>query len=167
VRKAVGTLPSFDVKVTELQHSQELSVFFMSARDVFHETVKEALRKDGWVAITPLTLKYGNTRLEVDLSAERLLVVEKENLKIAVEVKSFLSSSVVYEFHQAVGQYLHYRLVLARTQSLRISYLAMPKIVYTRHFGDDFFQDSIQIHEINLIDIDRQEIDQWLPPPSP
>jgi XisH protein len=140
----------------------------MSARDSFHETVKEALRKDGWVAITPLTLKYGNTRLEVDLSAERLIVAEKAHLKIAIEVKSFTSSSVVYEFHQAVGQYLHYRLVLARTQSLRIAYLAMPSIIYTRYFGDEFFQDSLQTHQIKLIlvDVDRQEIDQWLPPPS-
>jgi hypothetical protein len=38
--------------------------------------------------------------------AERLLVAEKANIQIAVEVKRFVSTSVVYKFHQAIGQYL-------------------------------------------------------------
>ncbi|MEB3293944.1 MAG: element excision factor XisH family protein [Synechococcales bacterium] len=45
--------------------------------------------------------------MEIDLSAERLFVAQKEDIQIAVEVKSFAAPSVVYEFHQAIGQYLH------------------------------------------------------------
>lgn len=138
----------------------------MPAKDIFHEAVREALAKDGWVQIAPLTLKYGNIRLEVDLSAERLLIAEKENIQIAVEVKSFIAPSVVYEFHQAIGQYLHYRLVLERIESPRIPYLAVPSFIYDRHFTDEFFQASLQAHNVRLIliDVKEKEIRQWMPP---
>lgn len=53
----------------------------------------------------------------------QLFVAQKTTIQIAVEVKSFASASVVYEFHQAVGQYLHYRMVLRRSQPQRISYV--------------------------------------------
>jgi hypothetical protein len=141
----------------------------MAAKDSFHATVKQALIKDGWLRVVPLTLKLGNTRLEVDLSAERLLVAEKANIQIAVEVKSFLSASVVYEFHQAIGQYLHYRLVLERMQSPRLPYLAVPDRVYDQHFGDEFFQASLAAHGVQLIvvEIESEEIRQWIPTVTP
>ncbi len=54
------------------------------------EIVKKALIKDGWtITDDPLTLKFGNTELYVDLGAEKVLAAEKEGQKIAVEVKSF------------------------------------------------------------------------------
>lgn len=87
----------------------------MSARDLFHETVKNALDKDGWINVAPLTLRYGTTKLEIDLGAEQVFVAQKNNIQIAIEVKSFAAASVVYEFHQAIGQYVHYRMVLRRT----------------------------------------------------
>ena len=49
----------------------------MPARDIFHEAVKQALSKDGWLNITPLTLRYGVTKLEIDLSAERFFAAQK------------------------------------------------------------------------------------------
>jgi hypothetical protein len=140
----------------------------MAAKDSFHQSVKHALIKDGWSNIAPLTLRYGNTRLEIDLTAEQLFIAEKGTTQIAVEVKSFRTSSIVYEFHQAIGQYLHYRLALHRTQSPRIPYLAMPVRIYERYFEDEFFQDSLQVHQIYLIlvDMSREEISQWLPHPN-
>ncbi|MGF1519728.1 MAG: element excision factor XisH family protein, partial [Nodosilinea sp.] len=44
----------------------------MSARDLFHDTVKAALQKDGW-AIThdPLTIDLADGQLQIDLGAER------------------------------------------------------------------------------------------------
>ncbi len=141
----------------------------MSARDSFHDAVEQALRKDGWSNISPMTLRYGATKLEIDLSAERFFAAQKEDIQIAVEVKSFAAPSVVYEFHQAIGQYLHYRMVLRRIQPQRIPYLSLSIEVYERFFRTEFFQDSLEEHRVNLILVDpgSKEIIQWLPQPEP
>ena len=41
----------------------------------------------------------------IDLGAEQLIAAEKHGEKIAVEIKSFVAVSVLYEFHLAIGQY--------------------------------------------------------------
>lgn len=140
----------------------------MSARDIFHDAVEQALQKDGWSNISSMTLRYGTTKLEVDLSAERFFAAQKEDVQIAVEVKSFAAPSVVYEFHQAIGQYLHYRMVLRRLQPQRIPYLSLSIEVYERFFRTEFFQDSLEEHRVNLILVDTasKEIIQWLPQPD-
>lgn len=74
------------------------------AKDRFHQVVKTALVKDGWnVTHDPLPIKVGRVEMEIDLGAEQLLAAERENQKIAVEVKSFLASaSAISEFHTAL-----------------------------------------------------------------
>ena len=140
----------------------------MPARDIFHEAVKQALSKDGWFNIVLMTLRYGVTKLEIDLSAERFFAAQKADIQIAVEVKSFATPSVVYEFHQALGQYVNYRMVLRRLQPQRIPYLSLPIEVYERFFRTDFFQDSLEEHHVNLILLDTasEEIIKWIPQPQ-
>ena len=140
----------------------------MSARDIFHEVVKQALASDGWANIAPITLRYGVTKLEIDLGADRFFAAKKGQLHIAVEVKSFATASVVYEFHQAIGQYIHYRMALKRLQPHRIPYLAIPLEVYDRFFRTTFFQDSLEESQVNLmlIDATRQEVEKWIPEPA-
>ncbi|NJM49240.1 MAG: fatty-acid oxidation protein subunit alpha [Alkalinema sp. RU_4_3] len=140
----------------------------MSARDVFHEAVKQALIKDGWRNIEPMTLRYDLTKLEIDLAADRFFAAQKANTQIAVEVKSFGAPSVVYEFHQAIGQYVNYRMVLRRVQPERIPYLSLSVEVYERAFKSDFFRDSLEEHRVNLILVDAlsQEIVTWMPKPE-
>ncbi|KAM3097892.1 element excision factor XisH family protein [Phormidesmis sp. 146-35] len=139
----------------------------MSARDSFHETVKQALVKDSWVNVAPLTLRYGATKLEVDLGAEQVLVAQKDSVQIAIEVKSFSAASVVYEFHQAIGQYIHYRMVLRQTQPNRIPYLALPDEIHHRFFLTPFFHDSLEENQVRLllVDPDLEEVKQWIPKP--
>lgn len=61
------------------------------AKDLFHEAVKEALQKDGWtITDDPLMLPFGNRRLYVDLAADKLIAAQKQQHRIAVEVKSLL-----------------------------------------------------------------------------
>lgn len=61
----------------------------MSAKDIFHEAVKQALQKEQWVITDdPLRFQFGNVNFRVDLGAERLLAAEREGEKIAVEIKS-------------------------------------------------------------------------------
>jgi XisH protein len=63
----------------------------MPARDRYHDHVKAALIKDGWIIThDPLRLHWGVKDMYVDLGAERLLAAEKGTRKIAVEVKSFI-----------------------------------------------------------------------------
>jgi hypothetical protein len=65
----------------------------MSAKDLYHETVKTALIKDGWTITDdhPLSLKIGNRNTAIDLGAEKIIAAERGTEKIAVEVKSFIS----------------------------------------------------------------------------
>jgi hypothetical protein len=61
------------------------------AKDLYHETVKIALAKEGWlITHDPLYLADLNVGIdyEIDLGAEKLIVAEKGLEKIAIEVKS-------------------------------------------------------------------------------
>jgi hypothetical protein len=100
----------------------------MSAKDKFHEAVKNALIKEKWkITHDPLSLDFDNARIQVDLGAERLIAAERDLEKIAVEVKSFLAPSTIYEFHLAVGQYFSYDIALKEQQPERQLYLAILK----------------------------------------
>ena len=76
----------------------------MSAKDKFHNAVKAALHKDGWIITDdPLFFRFGGVEVYIDLAAEKLFLAEKEGEKIAVEVKSFLGTSAISDFHKALG----------------------------------------------------------------
>ena len=50
------------------------------AKDIYHYTVKTALEKDGWIITNdPLFLPkdYAGSKLEIDLAAERVLLLKK------------------------------------------------------------------------------------------
>ena len=85
----------------------------MAAKDTFHQTVKLALEKDGWcITDDPLYINVAEVELYIDLGAERLLAAEKDEEKIAVEIKTFLNPSAISEFHTVLGQCLNYRFAL-------------------------------------------------------
>lgn len=79
----------------------------MPAKDIYHDTVKRALQKDGWtITHDPFPLQIGKKRLAADLGAERLINAEKGLQRIVVEVKSFIGQSDVKDLEQALGQYV-------------------------------------------------------------
>ena len=47
---------------------------------------------------------FRGVKLEIDLAAEKVLAAQKAGKKIAVEIKSFLNTSVITDFHAALGQ---------------------------------------------------------------
>ena len=97
------------------------------AKDIYHEHVKTALIKDGWtITDDPLVLIKGKVELEADLGAERWIAAEKGLEKIAVEIKSFRRVSVVYSFHEAVGQYRNYGRIIRQKEPERMLFLAVP-----------------------------------------
>ena len=99
----------------------------MPARDKYHDPFKAALIKDGWVITDdPLRLEYGGRNMYVDFGAEEVLGAEKGGRKIAVEVKSFLGPSDLNDLEGALGQFILYRSVMAKTEPERQLYLAVP-----------------------------------------
>jgi hypothetical protein len=136
----------------------------MSARDFFHNAVKTALQKDGWtITHDPLSIEFGLGSLYIDLGAERIISAERANEKIAVEVKSFLSSSAISEFHTALGQYLNYQLLLKEQYPEHLLHLAIPLSTYDSFFQLPFVQSTIDLYHIRLaIYLPEQEvIIQW------
>ena len=90
----------------------------MSKRDFFHNAVKNALIKAGWtITHDPYELKVGGVDPAIDLGAERILAAEKDDEKIAIEIKSFLSASEISEFHTALGQFINYKIALAEKRA--------------------------------------------------
>jgi hypothetical protein len=135
------------------------------AKDKFHDAVKNALIKEDWtITDDPLFLQFGGVDLYVDLGAEKLIAAQKENQKIAIEVKSFLSYSVISDFHQAVGQVMNYRLILQREDPERVLYLAVPLDVYESFFKLEFTQIAIADYRFKLIvyDIEQEAIALWI-----
>lgn len=101
----------------------------MAAKDLYHYIVREVLEKDGWIITHDpyhLVLEKNITEYEIDLGAEKLLAAEKDNEKIAIEIKSFSKSSLLYEFHAVLGQYMVYLYGLQKLDPDRILYLAIP-----------------------------------------
>lgn len=128
----------------------------MPAKDLYHDTVKRALLKDGWtITHDPLILKYGRKTLYADLGAERLLVAEKGREKIIVEVKSFLGHSDIHDFQEALGQYVMYAEVL-RAQGIDAGlYLAVPEATYRGIFSSELGQLLIARTALQLIVFDK------------
>ena len=138
----------------------------MSAKDLFHEAVKKGLQKEQWIIThDPLRIEFGkHDEVRIDLGAERLLAAEKAGEKIAVEIKSFLSDSALFDFHLALGQFLNYRLVLEASERERILYLAVPIAAYESFFQRDLPQASVRQYRIKLIVYDPVDevIVKWI-----
>ena len=93
----------------------------------------------------------------VDLGAEPLIAAEKDEQKIAVEIKSFLRASTISEFHTAVGQFLNYRRALRVTEPDRRLYLAIPVEVYRTFFALPFIQEGVEEYGLQLLVYDAEE----------
>ncbi len=136
----------------------------MPAKDVFHDTVRNALEKERWtITDDPLFIKSLGIDFYVDLAAERIIGVEKEGQKIAVEIKSFVAASAVSEFHKAIGQYMNYRLALRNQEPDRHLYLAVPKDTYETFFRIQFVQAAVREYRIALMifDPEKEAIVTW------
>ena len=112
------------------------SYFYPMAKDIYHSIVRKALEKDGWVIThDPYLIRRMNRKpYEVDLGAEKFIAAERESELIAVEIKSFLGSSMTYDFHAAFGQYGVYRFFMDERDTIRQLFLAIPEEAYSTFF---------------------------------
>lgn len=137
----------------------------MPAKDLYHDAVKAALIKDGWLILAdPYRIQYKDVDLYADLAAERPIAAEREGQKIVVEIKRFVGRSPMTDFHNAVGQYAVYRSLIQATEPTYQLYLAIDDITYENFFTREGIAFIIRTSQIFLlvVDIDQQEIVQWI-----
>ncbi len=138
------------------------------AKDIYHQAVRTALERNGWtITHDPYPIRILGFDLDVDLGAERILAAEREAdgelEKVAVEIKSFLSPSFMRDFHQAVGQYTNYNVLLKKQEADRTLFLAIPKEIYDRRFeqpGVRFILEQTRLH-LMVFDEENFKIDIW------
>jgi XisH protein len=138
----------------------------MPSRDIYHNTVKNALLKDKWtITHDPLRLELGKKDLYVDLGAEQLIAAENAERKIAVEIKSFVGRSDIDDLEKALGQYILYHDILSEREPERVLYLAIRSAVYTDLFEEPIGKLLINNGRLKLIVFDpRMEVIlKWIP----
>ena len=136
----------------------------MSAKDRLHNAVRRGLEKEGWrITDDPLRLRVGRVDMQIDLGAEKLIAAEKEWEKIAVEIKSFVGTSNISEFHTALGQFLNYRVALEKKHPERFLYLAIPQGVDQTFFNLPFVKIIIERFQLSLLIYNptKEVILQW------
>ena len=139
------------------------------AKDIYHKEVREALEADGWIIThDPYRINLKGLSHEADLGAEKLFAAEREEesglKQIVVEVKSFIGTSMTYDFHAAFGQYNVYRFFMNDKDSIRKLFLAIPEEVYNTFFIDVDIE-AICSHfnvEIIIFDSSKIEIVSWI-----
>ncbi|MBD2316118.1 XisH family protein [Phormidium tenue] len=137
----------------------------MPAKDIYHDAVKNALIQDGWeITADPYFIKYEDAELYADLAAQKPIAAQRQEQKIVVEIKSFIGRSPMYDFHNAIGQYIVYRNLIQITEPEYNLYLAIDDLTY-----DNFFQRaSIQLItkqnnlKIIVVDTQKERIQLWI-----
>jgi XisH protein len=137
----------------------------MPKLDIIHNSVKNALSKDGWlITDDPYVIQYRRTTLYADLGAERPIAAERNGQKLVVEVKSFIGASKIQDLKEALGQYDIYRYLLEETAPDRKLYIAISKVAYNAFFTQDVTQLILNKHQLPIIvvNLETEEIMQWI-----
>lgn len=137
----------------------------MPAKDIYHDTVKNALIKDGWtITDDPFKIEYEDVLLKADLGAEKIFAAEKDSRKIVVEIKVFGGLSFFYELHNATGQYCNYRALMAETNPEREIWLAVPLEIFQSQFQRKATRKIISDLQIKIVvyDIKNEVIAEWV-----
>lgn len=137
----------------------------MPRKDLFHETVKHALTREGWVIThDPYPLRFGARKLYVDLGAQRPIAAEKDGRKIAVEIKTFVGAAEITDLERALGQYLLYSFLLEREEPDRTLFLAVDAEAYASLFDEADGRDLVTSRGIRLIvfDPEQEVILRWI-----
>lgn len=98
-----------------------------------------------------------------DIGAEKVIVAEKENERIAVEVKSFVHISILHDFLLAVGQFYVYRKILDKNDPERTLFVALPEFVFERIIKFDWAKEVVSGLDMKFIlyDTNLKIITAW------
>lgn len=138
----------------------------MPRRDAYHDAVRVALERDGWtITDDPLTVPTPGLDFHIDLGAIREIIgAQKDGRQIAVEIKSLKVNSVFYDFHQALGQFLIYRLALRLAEKKHFLYLAIPENEFQRLEKIEIYPLSWEEFQVSLLIFDEKNkiIKSWI-----
>jgi hypothetical protein len=95
---------------------------------------------------------------------QKFFTAEKENRKIAIEIKDFDTPSVISELEKTMGQLQLYQWALEEQEPERQLFLAVSNTIYLKHFQKPIFQLVINRNKINLLVYDpaQEVILQWI-----
>lgn len=146
----------------------------MPARDSIHDAVVNALVKDGWeVTDDPLFVEFGGRNFLIDLAASSedtvFVSLERDDLNIAIEIKTFSGRSPIQDLEHAVGQYVVYNLIVEAVDPARILYLAIDQSVLETLFNEPVGQLVLERLPLRIVAVNSftEEVVEWLPPPTP
>lgn len=134
--------------------------------DIIHMAVRRALEKQGWRIVTEhLYLEEGGYYVYIDLEVARDVPDGTGRVEsVIVEVKSFIRSSFINDFQEALGQYLVYQDQLDVRDDPRLLYLALPLEVHRAHFVQPRIERMVQRYHMHLLVVDtyQEEVHQWI-----
>ncbi len=148
----------------------------MPPRDAIHDVVKQAIVKDGWeITDDPYVISYGERFLFIDLGIAESNIVdqiqgqfigaERENSRVALEIKEFRGRSAIADLEQAIGQYVLYQLLLSQVDPGRELYLAVTDMTYDELFSEPVGKLVISDLPLKMliVDLEKVEVKQWIP----
>ncbi len=95
---------------------------------------------------------------------ERIIAIERNTEKLAVEIKSFLGQNFSHEFYEAMGQYDNYFFALAEIDPNHEVVVAISTTIFESFFQRKYVQRLLELKRIPVvvIDIENQTIEQWI-----
>jgi hypothetical protein len=138
----------------------------MSTPDLYHDVVRDALRKDGWrITHTALQLKARAASSTEESWEGPWLIADKDERKGAVAVDSFIGRSSPADVIQTWERLGFSRPRLHALDSDRVVYLAVRQATYSACFGGTDGDLLLAKEGIQLIVFDprAEVIVQWAP----
>jgi hypothetical protein len=116
------------------------------------------------LTLTGVVLVLEKTLLKADLGAEKFFTAEKEDRRIAIEIKDFDTPSVISELEKTMGQLQLYQWALEEQDPNRQLFLAVSEAIYLKHFQKPIFKLAVTRNKINLLvyEPEREVIIQWI-----
>ena len=134
------------------------------AFDVCHEQIVRALETAGWkIDGESVQLSVEERTGFIDIRARRDSNGSSRQI-LFVEVKCFADENrLTSELYTAIGQYLVYRMMLARLKIGAPVYLAVPDDVFTNIF-DSVIMELVENNHIKLmtVNLDEETIVRWI-----
>ena len=138
----------------------------MPTQDLYHDVVRDALRKDGWrITHTALQLKARAEASAGELWEGPWLIADKDERKVAVAVSSFVGRSNPADILQTWRQLALSRSRLYTMDSDRVVYLAVRQATYSACFGGTEGDLLLEKEHMRLLVFDprAEVIVQWVP----
>ena len=136
----------------------------MPTQDLYHDTVRDALRQDGWRLMhTALQLKAKPEARAGELWEGPWLIADKDERKVAVAVSSFVGHSNLADITQMWRHLENSRPRIHAMDSDRVMYMAIRQATYSTCFGGAEGDLLLAQEHIQLIVFDprAEVIVQW------